>query len=181
MTLWSRCTAFAAVLLVAAAATAEPLIRRTTLLVSDPIASQEFYEALGFRVWLDWAGDQDPNDPLALPLTGSPGNSRVIVMAAADDYAGMIGLLAFDNPPLDSNRTLAGKLGVNDIIMMIEVTNFDDVAAAVMALDTPLLRPPGPYESNGPAGRKTGRNMLVRDPDGYVIEVTSVETIDPLN
>lgn len=156
-----------------------PVIRRTTLLVDDPEHSQQFYEALGFKIWLDWSGDQDPNEPTDLPLAGSPTESRIIVMAAQNDYAGMIGLLAFDGPPLDSNRKLADRLGINDVILMIEVANFDTVRDRLVDLNTPMLRRPGPYESRGPAGLKRGRNMLIRDPDGYVVEITSVDSLIP--
>jgi hypothetical protein len=42
-----------------------------------------------------------------------------------------------------------------------------------------LLRPPAPYESDGPLGRKFGADMLARDPDGYVVEVTETFRIEP--
>lgn len=150
------------------------MLRRTTLLVSDVNASRAFYEAVGFRVWLDWRGEQDPNDPTALPLTGNPRESRIVIVAGHDDYTGMIGLLEFDDPPLDPNRRVADQLGVLDIILVIEVEDLAATVARLQALGAEIVRPPGDYASDGPGGRKRGRDMLVRDPDGYLVELTSV-------
>ena len=151
-----------------------PTLRRTTLLVSDVDASRAFYEAVGFRVWLDWTGEQDPNDPTALPLTGAPTESRIVIMAGDDDYAGMVGLLEFAAPALPPNRRVADHLGVLDIILVIEVTDLDAVLGRLERLNAEIVRAPGDYESDGPSGRKRGQDMLVRDPDGYLVELTSV-------
>lgn len=156
----------------------DPVIRRTTLLVSDAKASLAFYELLGFREWLDWSGDQDPNDPTALPLTGEPSNSRIIIMAGDNDYSGMIGLLEFDSPPLAANRIDPNKIGVKDIILMIEADDVQTLHGHLIAAGHPIVRPPGQYKSDGPAGSKRGYNMLVRDPDGYIVEVTDVQSRD---
>ncbi len=90
----------------------------------------------------------------------------------------MIGLLEFSAPSLDGNRVYSDALGVNDIILMIETSDVTAIHAALLTAGHEILRPPGSYESDGPSGRKRGENMLVRDPDGYVIEITDVDERD---
>jgi catechol 2,3-dioxygenase-like lactoylglutathione lyase family enzyme len=155
-----------------------PIVRRTTLLVSDVAASRAFYEAIGFRLWLDWNGDQDPNDPSALPLAAPAKTSRIVIMAGRDDNSGMVGLLEFRDPPLQQNRKLADKLGIHDSILVIESRNLEAIAAKIQTLGGRVLRAPAPYESNGPQGRKRGADMLLADPDGYVVEVTEVFSLE---
>ncbi|MEQ9110336.1 MAG: hypothetical protein RIF37_06660 [Rhodospirillaceae bacterium] len=72
---------------------AEAMLRRTTLLVQDAERSRAFYEAVGFREWLDWSEDQDPDALTGLPLNASPSHARVVIMAGQNPYIGMIGLL----------------------------------------------------------------------------------------
>lgn len=169
----------AALVAFSASAQEGPIVRRTTLLVSDVAASRAFYEAIGFKLWLDWNGDQDPNDPSALPLTAPAKASRIVIMAGRDSNAGMVGLLEFRDPPLAPNRTLADKLGIHDSILVIESRGLAAIAAKVPSLGGRILRAPAPYESNGPQGRKRGADMLLADPDGYVVEVTEVFSLEP--
>ena len=95
-------------------------------------------------------------------------------MAGRDNYVGMIGLLEFRDPSLEPNRKIADRLGIQDIIVMIESLDINSIAARITALGGGVLRPPAAYPSNGLAGRKFGANMLLTDPDGYVVAVTEV-------
>ncbi|MDX2224113.1 MAG: VOC family protein [Rhodospirillaceae bacterium] len=156
-----------------------PIVRRTTLLVSDVPASRAFYEAIGFKLWLDWDGTQDPNDPTALPLAAPATGSRIVIMAGRDPTAGMVGLLQFRDPALPDNRRVADRLGIHDAILVIESRDLAAIAARVPALGGRVLRAPAPYVSDGPLGRKHGADMLLADPDGYVVEVTETFRIDP--
>jgi catechol 2,3-dioxygenase-like lactoylglutathione lyase family enzyme len=159
-----------------------PLLRRATLFVSDIDRSRAFYEAIGFRTWLDWTGDQDPQNPSVLPLAAPATQSRIVIVAGRDDYAAMIGLLQMSEPALESNRKLADRLGINDVMLVIETDrDLDAFAGRIGQLGGSILRPPTPYTSNGPAGRKTGVSMLARDPDGYVVEVTRTTSLAPRN
>lgn len=164
----------------AGAADGGPLLRRATIFVSDIDRSKTFYETLGFRTWLDWTGDQDPQNPSALPLTAPAKKSRIVIVAGRDDYAAMIGLLEMNDPALDSNRKVADRLGIHDVMLVIETDrDLGAFTARIAELGGSILRLPTPYTSNGPAGRKTGVSMLVRDPDGYVVEVTRTTTLEP--
>ncbi|MDX2144406.1 MAG: hypothetical protein SFV19_13705 [Rhodospirillaceae bacterium] len=141
-----------------------PIVRRTTLLVTDVARSRAFYEAIGFKLWLDWRGDQDPNDPTALPLTAKPTTSRIVIMAGRDSNAGMVGLLEFRDPGLAPNRAVADRLGIHDSILVIESRGLEAIAANVPNLGGRVLRAPAPYESNGPQGKKRGADMLLPIP-----------------
>lgn len=171
---------FLALATAAGAAETGPQLRRATLFVSDVERSRAFYEAVGFRTWLDWTGDQDPQNPSALPLTAPAKKSRIVIVAGRDDYAAMIGLLEMKDSALDSNRKMAERLGIHDVMLVIESDrDLDAFARRVEVLGGATLRPPTPYTSIGPAGRKTGVSMLVRDPDGYVVEVTHTTDLKP--
>jgi catechol 2,3-dioxygenase-like lactoylglutathione lyase family enzyme len=156
-----------------------PIVRRTTLLVSDVARSRAFYEAIGFKLWLDWDGAQDPNDPSALPLTATAKKSRIVILAGRDPSAGMVGLLEFRDPALEPNRKVADRLGIHDSILVIESYGLEAIAERLVALGGEILRPPADYVSDGPLGRKFGADMLARDPDGYIVEVTETFRIEP--
>ena len=153
---------------------AEAMLRRTTLLVQDVEQSKAFYQALGFREWLDWSEDQDPEALTGLPLNSNPSHARVIIMAGEDPYIGMIGLLEYSGPPLKPSIPKNADLGLMDIVLVIETDNLEDVKLDLEALGTPILRAPKGYTSDGPAGSKRGLDMLVEDPDGYVVEISQV-------
>lgn len=131
-------------------------------------------------MWLDWAGDQDPQNPSALPLTAPARKSRVVIVAGRDDYAAMIGLLEMKEPALESNRKMADRLGIHDVMLVIDTDrDLETFSEQIGRLGGSILRAPTPYTSNGPAGRKTGVSMLTRDPDGYVVEVTRTISLTP--
>lgn len=181
LTVFARITLAWLLLTAATAVAAEgPLLRRATLFVADAAKSQAFYAAIGFRTWLDWSGDQDPQNPSALPLKDPSVRSRIVIVAGQDDYSGMIGLLEMRDPALSSNRKVADRLGIHDVMLVIESDrDLDAFTARVSELGGSILRPPTAYQSNGPAGRKTGKSMLVRDPDGYVVEITRTTGLKP--
>jgi catechol 2,3-dioxygenase-like lactoylglutathione lyase family enzyme len=95
---------------------AEAMLRRTTLLVQDVEQSKAFYQALGFREWLDWSEDQDPEALTGLPLNSNPSHARMIIMAGEDPYIGMIGLLEYSGPPLKPSRPQKAHLRPRSIL-----------------------------------------------------------------
>ena len=70
-----------------------------------------------------------------------------------------------------------GKMiGLSDVVLVIETSDFAKVEQNLSRIGTVIARPPKSYQSNSPAGRKTGIDMLVYDPDGHVVEVSQVLT-----
>jgi len=152
----------------------QAVVRRTTLLVRDSERSRQFYQALGFREWLDWSEAQDPESLTGLPLNAKSTNSRIVIMAGTDPYVAMIGLLEYDKPPLTPSRPPNQSIGLNDIVIVIETTDMTKVERNLKSIGAQIARQLKAYKSKGPAGPKTGVDMLVYDPDGYLVEVSQV-------
>ena len=52
------------------------VVKRTALLVSNIEEAIEFYEAIGFSIWLDRGGDRDRDSKGGLPLNGKPAHGQ---------------------------------------------------------------------------------------------------------
>lgn len=164
-----------------AAAAEHSVLRRTTVLVSDMDASIGFYrDVLGMSVWLDRSG-QSKDGKRDLPLTAASLASRLVIMKGKDPWIGMIGLLAFGQPQLADNRVVPDKLGVGDMVLMIETDNVDDVAAKVAAGKggKALSRPQSFQITAGDGSILTSRNIFLADPDGFVLEVVQRRAAAP--
>lgn len=175
------CTTAAIILLtfdVASSVAQNSIVRRTTLLVRDAEASKAFYQALGFKEWLDWSENQDPDALSGLPLNAAPSarptKARIVIMKGTDPYVAMIGLLEHSNPPLVATRVPSEVIGVTDIVLVIETDDIIKVQNNLQNVGARIARAPKSYESNGPSGRKAGVDMLVFDPDGHVVEISQV-------
>lgn len=158
---------------------ATSVVRRTTLLVADIERSVDFYERIGFRVWLDREGPRDPETG-ELPLNGKPKHSRIVVMAGQNDAVAMVGLLQYDKPALAPTRNRNGKIGVTDIVLVIQTDDLATVYESLLEIDADVVSAPQPYSVESVEVRKNGLIMFVADPDGHVIELTQVVSTTPL-
>lgn len=162
------------------AAALESVVKRTTILVSDIERSIAFYEGIGFKVWLDRAGDRDPDSHAGLPLNGKPAHSRIAIMEGQHPDWAMIGLLEFSNPPLAWTRDPDDPtIGTSDAVLVIVTDDIKQAHENLQAMDARILDGPRDYTSNSVVGMKYGYIMFFQDPDGHVIEMTEVYRIDP--
>lgn len=153
--------------------TPETVVRRSTLLVNDIEASIDFYQRLGFSVWYDQGGDRDATRPTTLPLNVVPGYSRLVIMKGRDPWIGMVGLLAYDKPKPKLNRTVEDKIGLGDIILMLETDDVRNVFERLKGTNTRILQAPKEFQTKGAEGKMmVGVNMFLVDPDGHVIELS---------
>ena len=159
---------------------ATSVVRRTTLLVRDIERSIEFYQAIGFDVWLDRGGERDPSASGGLPLNGKPGYSRIAVMSGKDDAIAMVGLLQYDNPPLAATREDTGTIGVTDAVLVIQTDDIKQVHENLKRLGARILQPPEDYDVRSVDTHKYGAIMFFVDPDGHVIEMSQVYRVEPL-
>ena len=167
------CCAIALVAVVNSAWAEAPVVRRSTLLVADIAASIRFYEALGFTRWYDQAGPRDPSRPTTLPLSVIPAASRLVIMKGREPWVGMVGLLAYDQPKPPNNRIVADKIGLGDVILMIELPDVKTVHENLVAIGARVLQPPKPFEVKGATGAiQRGINCFAVDPDGHVVELS---------
>lgn len=153
-----------------------PAVRRTTLLVENLDKSIDFYQRLGLTKWYDAAStDADPGGVIGasdLPLTSNPKTGRIVIMRGNDDRIGMIGLLAYDRPPLASARSNLVGIGTSDMIIMLEVPDIQGVYSRLQQAGVRFHRTPYKFTVDRPDGTKsTGSRMFAYDPDGHLIEI----------
>ena len=160
---------------------ATSVVRRTTLLVRDIERSIEFYQAIGFDVWLDRGGERDPEAGGGLPLNGKPAYSRIAIMSGKDDAIGMVGLLQYDNPALPATRKQTGTIGVTDAVLVIQTDDIKQAHENLKKLGATILEPPEDYSTRSVAGQKFGAIMFFVDPDGHVIELSQVYRVEPFD
>ncbi|MDX2223816.1 MAG: VOC family protein [Rhodospirillaceae bacterium] len=159
-----------------ASALQAPAVRRTTLVVEDLDKSIDFFQRLGLTKWYDAAStDTDPGGVIGasdLPLTADPKSGRIVIMRGNDERIGMIGLLAYDRPPLASARSNLMGLGTSDIIIMMEVPDIQAVYGRLQQAGVRFHRTPYRFTVDRPDGTKsTGMRMFAYDPDGHLIEI----------
>lgn len=163
----------------------ETAVRRTTLLVEDIGRSMDFYQRLGLTPWFEKSSqDTDEGGVIGandLPLTADPKIGRIVIMRGNDDRIGMIGLLAYERPPLANARGNLMGLGVGDVIIMIETDDINFVYNRLQETGARFHTPPERFEVRNPDGsvRDTGYRMFVYDPDGHLIEVSEPARRDP--
>ena len=160
-------------------------VRRTTLLVEDIDRSIDFYQRLGLTRWFERSSrDTDEGGVIGaadLPLTADPKIGRIVIMRGNDDRIGMIGLLAYQRPPLANARGNLMGIGVGDIIIMIETDDINFVYNRLQETGARFHTPPERFEVTNPDGsiRDTGYRMFVYDPDGHLIEVSEPSEREP--
>ena len=158
-------------------ADADTTLRRTTLLVDDLDRSEEFYLALGLKPFYDVSRSRSDGGGVIggadLPLAGNPNNSRIVILIGPDQDTGMVGLLAYDDPPLAETRTSIKGLGRDDVVLMFNVDDIQRSHRKLKALGARLHRPPYRYEVKGDDGRvrSTGWRMFAYDPDARLVEI----------
>lgn len=152
-------------------AAAEPAaLLRTTLLVADVDRTAAFYRLLGFTPERDLGGPRSPDSPF--PLASRSTRFRLLILASGHPASGRIGLLQFDESTPPIVVPAHPRLGIGDMVFVIEVDDADAAYAALKTAGAGLVEEPFAYEmqrADGTVGR--GRLFHVFDPDGRLIEV----------
>ncbi len=158
----------------------EPQIRRTLLLVRDIEKSIDFYTRVGLTRWCEEEDQGEPGQDVLnssrLPLAGLPGYGRIVMMMGDESRNGLIALLHYGAPPLAETRRDVEGLGYGNIMFLIDVSNLDDVHAALTEIGTRFYRQPFPLNTVAKDGAVVnGRIMMVYDPDGHVVQIVQVD------
>ncbi|MEM6832029.1 MAG: VOC family protein [Pseudomonadota bacterium] len=149
------------------------LVRRATIFVRDAEASAAFYcSVFGFTVYSDQKITLREGSPVTLGAHDRPRPARFITVKGAHDFTGMIGLISLnDEQPKD---TLAdGRLGVGNVVLVMEAEDIDTVASAIeIAGGTLVMALHDAENTAGASGEKIpSRRFFAKDLDGYVLEV----------
>ena len=176
--------AFAVLATPALPAAAEPLpaderipvdVRRTTLIVRDIERSLPFWrDALGLTVIYDEVIERplDPERP-----DGEKRSLRLVLMRANDSFIGAVGLLEYVSPRRPERVAGEDRPIVGDFIMVVNAKDLDmrwDKVKSVPGVR--VLSEPSRVEYPAPGGNGVIPVMvsMVRDPDGYFVELNQI-------
>jgi len=149
-------------------------VRRTTLIVRDIERSLPFWrDALGLTVVYDEVIERPgrTEDP-----PGSKRSMRLVLLRANDTFVGVVGLLEYTSPRRPEPGVGEDRPGIGDFIMVV---NASDLDARWQRLTTvpgvKVLSEPSRVEYPAPGGGVIPVMVsMVRDPDGYFIELNQI-------
>ena len=160
-------------------APAQPLptdLRRTTLIVSDFEASLAFYrDALGFIVSYDLPTVMDG---IAVPAGEAGDKARFALLSTNDPWVGMLGLLAWTDPPLPEPGPYARRVGPGRIVLVIHTDRLEERCAAAAAVPGAAIAAPlreQVYQSRNGTGELKLRGCTLFDPDGNLVEINEAQ------
>jgi catechol 2,3-dioxygenase-like lactoylglutathione lyase family enzyme len=148
-------------------------LRATTMLVEDIDRTLDFYLRLGLTKIYDKtsaASDQGGVTGTGdLPLTADPTVGRTVTLRG---IGGNITLLAYDRPKLASARGNLMGLGAGDILIVIEVSDIQEIYKRLAQVGTRFHRTPSRFTGVDVDGSAfAGQQMLAFDPDGHLVQV----------
>jgi len=145
------------------------LVKRTTLIVRDLQRSIAFYrDVLGLSVWYD---DEVVLSGVGLAAGARGDRTHLVIMQCQDPVVGMIGLLEFTEPRLPEPSTRRERLGIGDIVFVMQGTDALATHQRAVAFGARIHAPPHDFEVRGASGRMLRMTSLsLWDPDDYFIE-----------
>jgi catechol 2,3-dioxygenase-like lactoylglutathione lyase family enzyme len=145
------------------------LVKRTTLIVRSIDRSVAFYrDVLGLAVWYD---DEIELSGVGLAAGARGDRTHLVIMKAADPVVGMIGLLQFTAPPLPEPPVPRTRLGIGDIVFVMQGEDVEGVHQRALAFGARIHAAPHRFEVRGADGRELSMTSLsLWDPDDYFIE-----------
>jgi len=146
------------------------ILRRTTLMVRHADTAAAWFETVfGMTRWMD--------TPFILSGTqlaaGQAGDrTRLVIMKAADDHIGMVGLLEWLQPTMQAPAVLPRRIEFGAPIFVMAATDCRATTERARTVGSHIYCEPHEWDFTGPDGRT--RSMLGAsffDLDGYFFEV----------
>ncbi|MSQ85820.1 MAG: hypothetical protein EXR10_03095 [Alphaproteobacteria bacterium] len=147
-------------------------IRRTTLIVRDIDLSVDFYcRVMGMELWYDQTmtvGGQ------VLPA-GEPGAKvRVAILKGADPVVGMLGIMAFLDPPIEPVPLPKRPLQIRDPIFVASAQDVNEIYRRMVGAPAHISCPPSDDSVTAADGSTLKlTTMSFFDPDGYFYELNT--------
>jgi catechol 2,3-dioxygenase-like lactoylglutathione lyase family enzyme len=149
-------------------------VRRTTLVVKEIERSLPFWrDALGLTV----VYDQMIERPLdAEKPDGAKRSLRLVLLRANDTFIGAVGLLEYVSPRRPERAPGEDRPIVGDFIMVVNAADLDARWERVRSVPgVQVLSEPSLVEYPAPAGGVIPVMVsMVRDPDGYFVELNQI-------
>ncbi len=143
-------------------------VKRTTIVVADIERSLSFYrDLLGMDVFYDGRiGNPGATDVTATPCEGL----RMVVLQAQSSDVGMIGLMEIQQPRVPLAATRWDKqLKTGESILVIPTEEMRELHERMVATGVCVVTPPVRVVV---PNRPEIHEMMVRDPDGVVVNLT---------
>jgi catechol 2,3-dioxygenase-like lactoylglutathione lyase family enzyme len=146
------------------------ILKRTTLIVRDAERSRHFYvDVLGFQPWYD---DEIVLGGVGLAAGAKGDRTLLVIVRAQDPQIGMLGLLQFTEPPLPAPAMERTRLGIGDVIFVMQTDDVAEVHRRLEAWDARIHAAPHAFEVRGADGQLVRMTTVsFFDPDGYFFEV----------
>lgn len=145
-------------------------IRRTTFIVNDAEKSLALYrDALGLTVIYD----QMINSPMD---NGETRKRRLVLLRANDDFIGALGLLQYIHPKKPQRQEKFDEPVPGDPIMVINAKDLTKRWAKVASSPgvTVISEPEIIVYPRANGGKISVNQTMIRDPDGYWLEVNQI-------
>ncbi len=146
------------------------IVRRTTLMVRDAEAAARWYESVfGMTRWMD--------TPFTLSgrqlAAGKKGDrTRLVVMKCEHDFIGMIGLLQWVDPVLDTHAELPTRIAFGAPIFVVQAIDCAATVERARMLGSRIHAEPESWTVVGADGKPIDMvGASVFDLDGYFFEV----------
>lgn len=150
-------------------------LRRTTLIVADMDRSLSFYrDALGMVVIYD--------NMIRTPRTAQSDaeaevSRRLVFLRANDDFVGIVGLLEYTKPRSPVREPEPEDFSTGSAVLLFNTTNLEQRFAAAAAVPgAQVLNEPTDvtYPSYGGGADIDVRVSILRDPDGFLVELNQL-------
>ncbi|MBL8630263.1 MAG: VOC family protein [Rhodospirillaceae bacterium] len=147
-------------------------VRRATLIVRDVDISLKFYkDVMGMEVWYDQVM---PVGGQVLPA-GTPGAKvRVAILKGNDPLVGMLGIMAFLDPPIEVPPLPKRSLQIRDAIFVCGANDVHAIYKRMQSASVHIFTPPIDDTVQDAAGNTIKMStMSFFDPDGFFFELNT--------
>lgn len=143
-------------------------VKRTTIVVADMARSVAFYRDL---LGMDLFYEGRVGNPGASAVTGIECEGlHMVVLQAHGSEIGMVGLMQVLGPRRSLEPTgWSPRLRIGESILVIPTTRLAELHARMIAAGATVVAPPVRIEV---PGRGEVHEMMARDPDGMVVNLT---------
>lgn len=151
-------------------------VRRTTLIVRDMDVSVDFYKrVMGMEVWYDQVM---PVGGQVLPA-GTPGAKvRVAILKGNDPLVGMLGVMAFLDPPIEIPPLPKRDLAIRDAIFVAGADDVHAIHQRLKGAPAHIFTAPIDDTVTGADGSTIQLStMSFFDPDGYFFELNTRKVV----
>ena len=153
---------------------ANPIIRRTSFVVSDAEAIADFYQDI--FGWTRFYDNETPVDARFPPCAPDAALAKLVILKADDPYIGMLGFMEYVGfTPETATDKDKPKLGIGDPILVIETQDIYHTYKLAKAANARLVTEPIEWTVKDYSGKGLIHlcTFSFFDPNGIYVEVNT--------